>query len=135
MPTSKYKYCCNFTIESFHFSKSWIWHPSVLQESIQRVGVIRQYGYHWVEWHFIGHISAKISMVIFSDTNECVPDPCENGGQCVNGLGQYLCDCPTQYTGIDCERSKYQYNIIVMLYILYSFVYKIMYYSIFSIFT
>ena len=31
-------------------------------------------------------------------------EPCENGGSCSNdGTGGYLCLCPNQYTGVNCE--------------------------------
>lgn len=42
------------------------------------------------------------------DVNECDSRPCQNNGECrenITGPG-YDCDCPTGYTGKNCERSK-----------------------------
>ena len=38
-----------------------------------------------------------------SDGNECSPDPCQNGGTCVDLVGSYRCDCRTGYSGSNCE--------------------------------
>ncbi|MEW5851040.1 MAG: HYR domain-containing protein [Myxococcota bacterium] len=37
-------------------------------------------------------------------TNDaCSPDPCQNGGTCVDGVGTYSCSCPEGYSGTNCE--------------------------------
>ena len=30
---------------------------------------------------------------------------CKNGGQCIMGLGTYICQCPYGYNGVNCETS------------------------------
>lgn len=38
------------------------------------------------------------------NTNECEPNPCENGGTCVDGSNNYTCYCAhTGYEGRNCE--------------------------------
>lgn len=38
------------------------------------------------------------------DIDECVDDPCQNGGQCIDGVGRYTCNCTgTGYEGTNCE--------------------------------
>jgi len=37
-----------------------------------------------------------------ADTNECSPDPCQNGATCVDGINSFTCDCPPGYTGLTC---------------------------------
>jgi len=44
---------------------------------------------------------------IFLGTNYCLSNPCQNGGRCVSGYGQYVCTCTTGYAGINCQRSTY----------------------------
>ena len=43
----------------------------------------------------------------FPDINDCSPDPCQNGGTCVDLVGSYRCDCKTGYSGTNCETSAY----------------------------
>lgn len=33
----------------------------------------------------------------------CHPDPCQNGGHCIEQYSGYDCMCPAQYTGPHCE--------------------------------
>ena len=40
---------------------------------------------------------------LFLDINECEANPCNNGGTCVDLVGDYRCDCVPGYTGADCE--------------------------------
>ena len=37
------------------------------------------------------------------DIDDCTPNPCENGGKCVDGVDDYECDCVAGFTGDDCE--------------------------------
>ena len=36
-------------------------------------------------------------------TDQCISDPCINGGTCVEGVLGYICMCPTLYNGQNCE--------------------------------
>jgi hypothetical protein len=35
--------------------------------------------------------------------NDCVGNPCQNGGACVDGVNAYTCTCAAGYTGTNCE--------------------------------
>lgn len=37
------------------------------------------------------------------DRDECLTNPCLNGGLCINREPFYLCDCPDGYFGENCE--------------------------------
>ena len=52
------------------------------------------------------------SFVLFTDINECVSNPCENGGTCQDAVNHYTCDCVTGYTGEECETGRV--NILML---------------------
>jgi FG-GAP-like repeat/EGF-like domain/TGF-beta propeptide len=35
--------------------------------------------------------------------DHCTPNPCQNGGSCVNGWDGYTCSCPAGFQGANCE--------------------------------
>ena len=39
---------------------------------------------------------------IFKDVNECASNPCQNGGQCKDGVNKFTCTCPAGYIGNTC---------------------------------
>lgn len=39
-------------------------------------------------------------------TNECSPNPCANGGQCVPTPNGHSCRCPNEFFGDHCEFDK-----------------------------
>ena len=47
------------------------------------------------------------SVILFSDINECSPNPCQNGATCVDLIGGHRCDCAQGYTGSSCETSNF----------------------------
>ena len=44
-----------------------------------------------------------VSSFIFIVNLECDPQPCQNGGTCVEREIGYHCSCPLGYTGKQCE--------------------------------
>ncbi|XP_067419766.1 coagulation factor VII [Emydura macquarii macquarii] len=40
----------------------------------------------------------------YFDANYCVSDPCQNGGTCVDEFQTYICLCPEEYKGKNCEK-------------------------------
>ena len=46
-----------------------------------------------------------------TEIDNCVGDPCENGGTCEDGILTYSCTCVLGYEGDDCETSMQLYLI------------------------
>ena len=44
---------------------------------------------------------------LFSDINDCMHYPCQNDGNCTDGVNQFRCQCEPGFSGISCEISKY----------------------------
>ena len=45
--------------------------------------------------------------VNFTDIDECASNPCQNGGTCQElSVDGYLCTCPANFAGDNCQRSK-----------------------------
>ena len=40
--------------------------------------------------------------LITDETDECSPNPCDNGGTCTDGDNTYSCECAAGYKGTDC---------------------------------
>ena len=40
------------------------------------------------------------------DIDECAPEPCQNGGQCINMQNAYMCVCPANFMGVNCEEDR-----------------------------
>ena len=54
--------------------------------------------------------------VFYKDIDECESGPCNNGGQCQDGVASYQCICSVGYTGVECETGK-----ILTMFILFPF--------------
>ena len=43
--------------------------------------------------------------------DECIGNLCQNGGQCIDGINSYECDCSAiDFHGDFCETSEFYYN-------------------------
>ena len=47
----------------------------------------------------------EIDSIIFSDIDNCDPNPCVNGGVCTDGINSYTCTCAEGYNGNNCSES------------------------------
>lgn len=56
-----------------------------------------------------------VASALCNDVDECASNPCENGGNCQDGLKQFVCLCPDGFTGLFCERSCSRQRDIVFL--------------------
>ena len=46
------------------------------------------------------------------DINECLSNPCRNGGICVNGQNRYSCTCLPGYHGDNCQQGKLNIGLL-----------------------
>ena len=52
-------------------------------------------------------VPQKKSLGLFVlDINDCMSDPCKNGGNCTDGVNEYNCACVLGYNGTICETGK-----------------------------
>jgi len=52
------------------------------------------------------HAMASRFFVVYAEIDECLSDPCENGGTCIDLINGYECRCTSQYTGVNCGFSQ-----------------------------
>ena len=48
--------------------------------------------------------------------DECASSPCQNGGNCSDGVNEYTCGCLAGYTGDECETSETEFTYICRFY-------------------
>ena len=46
------------------------------------------------------------TMIFCSDHDDCMPDPCQNGGACTDDINDYTCNCTQGWEGKNCTISK-----------------------------
>ncbi|XP_063300736.1 coagulation factor VII [Pelobates fuscus] len=42
----------------------------------------------------------------YTDKDECISNPCQNGGTCIDDHHSYTCSCPPAYEGRNCDKDK-----------------------------
>ena len=47
--------------------------------------------------------------------NECLSNPCRNGGTCMDGMNGFTCRCPRGRTGMFCEKGKFLWYLILFI--------------------
>ncbi len=60
-------------------------------------------------------LPSLIAFFASSDIMECDSNPCQNGGQCFDGVNGYLCVCRPGWTGPNCGISKELINVFIVL--------------------
>ena len=62
---------------------------------------------NWVVLVWLRPLSKRMILDIFSDTDECASNPCQNGATCADAVNSYTCNCAAGYEGTLCQTSMY----------------------------
>lgn len=52
------------------------------------------------------YLDSDFGVPCFTDDDECVSDPCLNGGFCLDDINDYFCVCAPGWNGKDCENGE-----------------------------
>lgn len=52
------------------------------------------------------------------DVNECLANPCQNGGSCTNSIGSYSCNCTREWTGRNCNEGKFLIILCILTWLI-----------------
>ena len=55
----------------------------------------------------------QYSLGFFSDIDDCVDNPCQNQGTCINGVNSFQCICKVGWEGALCNISKYRHLVAI----------------------
>lgn len=64
------------------------------------------YSILYFEMNCVFPLRNKVYVLCFPELEPCMNLNCQNGGQCVNDQGVYMCSCPDSWTGTFCETGK-----------------------------
>ncbi|XP_070562407.1 zonadhesin-like [Ptychodera flava] len=51
-----------------------------------------------------GQWNPSITQTFCAEIEECCSNPCQNGGNCIEGVARYDCICPSGFEGINCQQ-------------------------------
>ena len=47
-----------------------------------------------------------------NNIDECLSNPCQNDGVCMDGVAMYMCTCTQEYIGVHCQEFKYDLPLV-----------------------
>ena len=53
---------------------------------------------------------AIVFVFVFTAIDECADQPCQNGGECVDGFLSYTCECRDGFDGDQCQNGETEQN-------------------------
>lgn len=64
-------------------------------------------GHIWINLFSITYL---LPWLRFLEINECINNPCKNGGRCYDLYYGFRCKCTARYKGKTCDQRKYEYE-------------------------
>ena len=52
--------------------------------------------------------------LFLADIEDCVDQPCLNGGTCIDAVNDYTCICVNGYTGKNCSVGKNKASVLIL---------------------
>ena len=68
------------------------------------LGFSLKYYVYYVHVSFTVYLARLLWALL--DSDECLSNPCINGGTCQDAINSYTCTCIAGYTGYSCETGK-----------------------------
>ncbi len=66
-------------------------------------------------------IFMEMFYIDYPDVNDCVSNPCRNGGTCIDGISSFQCFCPDGWEGDLCALSECPVFSFLIILILFTF--------------
>ena len=63
--------------------------------------------FHNLLIHYLNNL--ENSKLAYVDIDDCASNPCQNGGQCIDGVAKFTCQCAPGWMGDTCTESKYNH--------------------------
>ena len=64
-------------------------------------------GHIWINLFSITYLLSWLRLL---EINECIHNPCKNGGRCYDLYYGFRCKCTAAYKGKTCDQRKYEYE-------------------------
>ena len=62
----------------------------------------------------IGNLDGRVA-IIEEHLDDCSSNPCLNGGSCTDGIHDYECNCPGNYSGKNCEEEDLESATTILI--------------------
>ena len=72
------------------------------------------YIYIYIYYSEYVHSIHQKCTIDLSDPNDCLNNPCKNGGTCTDGVNKYSCRCVPGFTDTNCQTSMYNFLTITL---------------------
>ena len=65
-------------------------------------------------WKILQKLDGRVA-IIEEHLDDCSSNPCLNGGSCTDGIHDYECNCPGNYSGKNCEEEDLESATTILI--------------------